>query len=72
MGDRSESFLECAQVRTKVHRKYYGWSVRLVYNLRKLLGVTIARPEVAEVLQMLSEPTFAVLWVCMGQLRRIR
>jgi hypothetical protein len=45
--------------------------VRLVYNLMKLLGVTIARPEVAGVLQMLSEPTFAISWVCMGQLRRI-
>jgi hypothetical protein len=38
-------------VRTKVHRKVYSWSVGLVYDPTELAGVTIARPEVAGVLQ---------------------
>jgi hypothetical protein len=46
--------------------------VRLVYNARGLLGVTTARPGVAGVLQMVSEPTLAVSWARTGQLRRIR
>jgi hypothetical protein len=45
--------------------------VGLVYDPRELPGVTIARPGVAGVVQMVSEPTFAVSRVCMGQLRRI-
>jgi hypothetical protein len=36
MGDRPESFPGCAQVRTKVCRKGYGWSVGLVYDPRGL------------------------------------
>jgi hypothetical protein len=52
MGDRPGSFPGCAQVRTKVHRKDYGWSVGLVYDPRGLPGVTIARPGVAGVLQV--------------------
>jgi hypothetical protein len=51
MGDRLRSFPRCAQVRIKVHRKDYGWSVRLVYDPRGLIGVTTARPGVAGVLQ---------------------
>jgi hypothetical protein len=45
--------------------------VRLVYDLRELAGVTIARLGVAGVLQMVSELIFAVSWECTGQLRRI-
>jgi hypothetical protein len=51
MGDRPGSFLGCAQVRTKVCRKDYGWSMGLVYDPRGLSGVTTARPRVAGVLQ---------------------
>jgi hypothetical protein len=50
MGDRPGSFPGCPQVRTKVHRKEYGWSVRLVYDPMGLPGVTTARPGVAGVL----------------------
>jgi hypothetical protein len=39
-------------VRTKVHRKDYSWSVRLVYDHRKLSSIMTARPGVAGVLQM--------------------
>jgi hypothetical protein len=46
--------------------------VRLIYDPRRLTGVTTARPGVAEVLQMVSEPTLAVSWARTGQLRRIR
>jgi hypothetical protein len=72
MGDRPESFFECAQVRIKVYRKDYGWSVGLVYNPRGLSGVTTVRPEVAGVLQMVSEPTLTVSRARTSQLRRIR
>jgi hypothetical protein len=72
MGDRPESFPGCAQVRTKVCRKDYGWSVGLVYDPRGLPGVMTARPGVAGVLQMVSEPTLAVSRAHTGQLRRIR
>jgi hypothetical protein len=44
----------------------------LVYDPRGLPGVTTARPRVAGVLQMVSEPTLAVSWARTGQLRRIR
>jgi hypothetical protein len=53
MGDRPESLPGCAQVRTKVCRKDYGWSVGLVYDPRGLPGVTTARPGVAGVLHRL-------------------
>jgi hypothetical protein len=46
--------------------------VRLVYDLRRLLGVTTTRPGEARVLQMVSEPTLTVSRPCTGQLRRIR
>jgi hypothetical protein len=39
-------------VRTKVYRKNYGWSVRLVYDPRGLPGVMTVRPRVAGVLQI--------------------
>jgi hypothetical protein len=39
-----------------VHRKDYGWSVGLVCDLRELSRVTIARPGVTGVLQMVSGP----------------
>jgi 1,4-dihydroxy-2-naphthoyl-CoA synthase len=44
----------------------------LVYDPRGLPGVTTARSEVAEVLQMVSELTLAVSQARTGQLRRIR
>jgi hypothetical protein len=46
--------------------------VRLVYDPRGLPGVTTARPGVAGVLQMVSEPTLTVSRAHTGQLRRIR
>jgi hypothetical protein len=54
-----------------VHRKDYGWSMGLVYDSKGLSGVTTARPGVAGVLQMVSEPTLAVSRAHMGQLRGI-
>jgi hypothetical protein len=72
MGDRPKSFPGCAQVRTKVHRKEYDWSVGLVYDTRGLPGVTTVRPKMAEMLQMISEPTLMVSRARTGQLRRIR
>jgi hypothetical protein len=72
MGDRPKSFPGCAQVRTKVHRKDYSWSVRLVYDSRGLPGVMTVMPGVAGVLQMVSEPTLVVLRVCTGQLKRMQ
>jgi hypothetical protein len=56
MGHRPGSLLGCTQVRTKVHRKDYAWSVGLVYDPRRLLGVTIVRPGVAGVLQIFVTP----------------
>jgi hypothetical protein len=38
-------------MKTKVHRKDYGWSVGLVYNPTRLSGVTTNMSEVAGVLQ---------------------
>jgi hypothetical protein len=46
--------------------------VGLVYDPRGLTGVTTARPGVAEVLQMASEPTLMVSQARTSQLRRIR
>jgi hypothetical protein len=43
----------------------------LVYDPRGLPGVTTARPRVAGVLEMVSEPTLTVSRVRTGQLRRI-
>jgi hypothetical protein len=40
--------------------------------LGELTGVTTVRPEVAGVLQMVSEPTLVVSRARTGQLRRIR
>jgi hypothetical protein len=44
----------------------------LVYDPMRLTGVTTARPGVAGVLQMVSEPTLMVSQARMGQLRRIQ
>jgi hypothetical protein len=46
--------------------------VTLVYDPRGLPGVTTARPGVARVLQMVSEPTLAVSLARTCQLSRIR
>jgi hypothetical protein len=43
--------------------------VELVYDPRELLGVTTARPGMAGVLKMVSEPTLTVSWVRTGQRR---
>jgi hypothetical protein len=67
MGDRPGSFLGYSQVRTKVYRKDYGWSVGLVYDTRELPGVTTSRPVVTGVLQMVSELTLVISWTRMGQ-----
>jgi hypothetical protein len=71
MGDRSGSFLGCAQVRIKVHRKDYGWSVELVYDPRELPGVMTIRLRVAGMLQMVLELTLMISRACTGQLRMI-
>jgi hypothetical protein len=44
----------------------------LVYDPRELPGVTITRPGVVGVLQMVSEPTLMVSWVGTDQLRMIQ
>jgi hypothetical protein len=72
MGGRPGSFPGCAQVRTKICKKDYGWSMGLVYDPKGLPGVTTARPGVAGVLQMVSELILAVSRARTGQLRRIR
>jgi hypothetical protein len=54
MSNRPINFSGCAQVRTKLHRKDYDWSVGLVYDPRKLPEVTTARPGVDGVLQYIS------------------
>jgi hypothetical protein len=46
--------------------------VGLVYDTRGLPGVTTVRPRMAEMLQMISEPTLMVSWARTSQLRRIR
>jgi hypothetical protein len=46
--------------------------MRLVYDPMGLAGVTTARPGVAGVLQMVSEPTVTVSRARIVQLRRIR
>jgi hypothetical protein len=46
--------------------------VGLVYDPREQPGVTTARPGVAGVLQMVSEPTLVVSQARTGQLRRIQ
>jgi hypothetical protein len=46
--------------------------VGLVYDPRGLSGVTIVRPGMAGVLQMVSEPTLVVSRARTGQLRRIQ
>jgi hypothetical protein len=46
--------------------------VELVYDAKRLPGVTTARPEVVGVLQMVSEPTLMTSRARTGQLRRVR
>jgi hypothetical protein len=46
--------------------------MRLVYDIRELIGVTTARRGVAEVLQLVSESTLTVSRAHMGQLRMIQ
>jgi hypothetical protein len=56
MDDRPGYFPGCAQVRTKVHKKDYGWSMGLVYDPSELLEITTARLGVFGVLQPISPP----------------
>jgi hypothetical protein len=60
MGDRSRRLLKCAQVRKKLYRKDSCWSVWLVYDSKELPGVMTVRPEVAGVLQWVSNLTLVV------------
>jgi hypothetical protein len=55
-----------------VYKKDYDWSVELVYDPKGLPGVTTTRPEVAGVLQIVSELTLTTSRARTGQLRRIR
>jgi hypothetical protein len=50
----------------KVCTKDLCWSMGMIYDPRELPGVSIADPGVDGVLQMVSEPTLAVSWVCVG------
>jgi hypothetical protein len=59
-------------VRIKVYKKDYDWSVELVYDPKGLSGVTTTRPEVAGVLQIVSELTLTTSRARTGQLRRIQ
>jgi hypothetical protein len=52
IGDRPGSLLGYTQVRIKICRKDYDWSVGLVYDSRGLPGVTTVRPAVAGVLYL--------------------
>jgi hypothetical protein len=49
-----------------VHTKDSCWTVLLVYNPRGLPEVSTAGPGVDGVLQMVSELTLTVSWVCVG------
>jgi hypothetical protein len=42
-----------------------------LWSYRGLLGVSTASSGVDEVLQMVSEPTFTVSWVCVGKRFRV-
>jgi hypothetical protein len=50
----------------KVRTKDSCWSVRTIYDPTELPGVSTAGPRLDEVLQVVSEPTLAVSWVCEG------
>jgi hypothetical protein len=50
IDDRLKILFGCAQVRIKVCRKENDWSVGLVYDPRRLSGVTTVRLGVTEVL----------------------
>jgi hypothetical protein len=56
----------------KSAQKRLGLVCGLVYDPMGLSGVTTARPRVARVLQMVSEPTLMVSWARADQLRKIR
>jgi hypothetical protein len=47
-----------------VHIKGSCWSVGTIYDPRELLGVSTAGPGVNVVLQVVSEPPFAVSQAC--------
>jgi hypothetical protein len=50
----------------KVHIKDLYWSVGTTYDPRELPGVSTNGPGVDGVLQVVSEPTLAVLLACVG------
>jgi hypothetical protein len=50
----------------KVRTKDSCWSVGMVYDPRRLLGVSIVGQGVNGMLQIVSEPTLLVSRVCVG------
>jgi hypothetical protein len=50
----------------KVHIKDSRWSVGTIYDPRELPGVSTNGHGVDGVLQVVSEPTLAVSWACVG------
>jgi hypothetical protein len=50
----------------KVRTKGSCWSMGTIYPPRKLPEVSIVDPRVDGVLQVVSEPTLAVPWACVG------
>jgi hypothetical protein len=50
----------------KVRTKDPCWSVETTYVPRELPGVSTAGPRLDSVLQVVSEPTLAVSWACVG------
>jgi hypothetical protein len=50
----------------KVRTKDLCWYVRKVYDPIELLGLSVADPGVAGVLQMVSETTLTVSRACVG------
>jgi hypothetical protein len=64
MIDRTGSLPECIQVRIKVRKKDKCWCVGLVYDLRRLRGVTTVRLGVAEVLQLILNVPSRVVVPC--------
>jgi hypothetical protein len=58
-----------SQVRTsedEVRTKDSCWSVGTIYDPRELPGVSTPGPGLDGVLQVVSEPTLAVSWACVG------
>jgi hypothetical protein len=50
----------------KLRTKNPCWFVGTIYDPIKLPGVNIVGPRVDGVLQVVSEPTLAISWACVG------